>query len=145
MVSDVFCGSERRKRICEDAQVVSVIWNCMMVVKRYILANSTLVAVSDVQGEAGRRITDKEPSKNMKHSDARWAGVTCSFHTWPMGMQRMATSVRMFGTALPTKDALRLMHFPAIRGNQAFLIGSHWKMLTQLMAMTQPMVMKPRM
>lgn len=55
-------------------------------------------------------------------------------------------SVKMLGKAFPMNEALRLMQVPGIAGpNQAFSIGLHWKMLTQLMAMTQPIVTNPKM
>ena len=61
-------------------------------------------------------------------------------------MHKIIISVKILGTALPMNEALRLMHVPATAGtNQAFSIGLHWKMLTQLMAMTQPIVTDPKM
>jgi hypothetical protein len=62
------------------------------------------------------------------------------------GIHKIAMSVKMLGTALPINEALRLMQVPSIaEPNQAFLIGLHWKMLTQLIAMTQPIVTNPKM
>lgn len=55
-------------------------------------------------------------------------------------------SVEMLGTALPINEALSSMQVPLIvEPNHAFLIGLHWKMVTQLMAMTQPIVTNPKM
>ncbi|KAF7677703.1 hypothetical protein GT037_004562 [Alternaria burnsii] len=62
--------------------VVSAMSNCMIVVKRYMLAKRTLrTTVSNKYIQIKKESTDNAPSKNMKISDARWAFDTWSFNT----------------------------------------------------------------
>ena len=61
------------------------------------------------------------------------------------GKDRMAMSVRMFGTAFPMNDPFKLMQWPGTVGSHAFLTGIHWKTLTQMMAMDQDIAMLPKM
>lgn len=56
----------------------------------------------------------------------------------------MAISVRIFGTAFPINEPLRLMQVPGRVGFHAFAIGVHWNTLTQMIAMTHPTTMLPR-
>lgn len=63
--------------------------------------------------------THKLPRPKVQSSETFWAQVACRFQTCLMGMARMMTSVRMLGTALPMKEALRSMHLPGAQGTQA--------------------------
>ena len=60
------------------------------------------------------------------------------------GRANIAISVRIFGTPFPINEPLRLMQVPDRLKFQAFAIGVHWNTLTQIIAMTHPMTMLPR-
>src|SRR4051794_12007742 len=52
----------------------------------------------------------------------------CKCQTWYKGINKIATSVVIFGTALPMKIARRFKHLPGIVRFQARGIGLHWNM-----------------
>lgn len=88
--------------------------------------------------------TNKLPSRNIAITDIRCVTVACSPQTTCTGRAKMAISVRIFGTAFPINEPLRLMQVPGRLKFQALAIGLHWNTLTQIIAMTHPMTMLPR-
>src|SRR3954468_24719176 len=70
----------------------------------------------------------------------RWINRTLSFHTWYIGIIKIAASVAIFGTALPIKRPLRYRHVPGIVGFHALGTGLHWKMQRKINTNDQTMV-----
>jgi hypothetical protein len=99
--------------------------------------NTARLKVSCFRGHKVQE-TYKLPSRNMTINDSFCTRLICSFRICLMGIHKIAASVVILGIALPIKAAFRLIHVPSIHGNHAFLMGLHWKMHTEVIAIHQP-------
>ena len=76
------------------------------------------------------------PTKKTTNNCNRNTSVLAKLITCASGSIKIATSVRIFGTVLPIRMLLRLIHvpLPSLSASQARSIGVHWKMVTKRMA-----------